>query len=299
MFNSDERAKTKLVFEQDYFKALNNVVSGKLEENVRNRINIVLVNKWAGRYGLQKLIAKPNFSRCIIFNENLVACEMKQLNVVINKPVIAGVSVLDISKTIMYMFHYDFMLKHLSPENCRVQYTDTDSFIYEIKERDMYGLIRDYPAQFDTSKYDVGNRYGIVPQNNKIIGLMKDENSGKIMKEFIGLRSKLYAYRMLSNKATKRARVTKRAKGVKNNVLKNKISFDDYKKCILTNCSLNRTQMTFRSVYHNVCTLSTDKKALDPNDDKRFIVPNSNATLAWGHYKINSVYNQLPNTSTI
>lgn len=294
MFNSNERAKTDSKFEQDYLKDLNNVVSGKLEENVRNRINIVLVNKWMGRYGLEKLIAKPNFARCIIFNENLVACELKRLNIVINKPVIAGVSVLDISKTYMYSFHYDFMLKHFDPEECRMQYTDTDSFIYEIKNHDVYEFIKTHPEQFDTSNYAVDNPYGIIPQNKKILGLMKDENSGIVMIIYIGLRSKLYTYKMLSKK------VIKKAKGVKKNVLKNKIKFKHYKKCIKTNSTITRSQMTFRSLYHNVYTLATLKKALDPNDDKRFIIPNSFATLAWGHYKINSLYNRSsPNTSSL
>lgn len=296
MFNSNERTKTNSKFEQDYLKALNNVVAGKLEENVRNRINIVLVNKWIGRYGLEKFIAKPNFTRCIIFNENLVACELQRLNIVINKPIIAGVSVLDISKTIMYSFHYDFMLEHFDPKDCRIQYTDTDSFIYEIKNHNIYEFIKSYPDYFDTSKYEIDNPYGIVPQNRKKLGIMEDENGGRIMSEFIGLRSKMYTYKMHST--VEKTKIVKKAKGVKTCVLNNKIKFEDYKKCILENCTVSQPQMTFRSLYHNVFTLSTMKKALDPKDDKRFIIPQSHATLAWGHYKISTLYNVQPNSSS-
>lgn len=268
LFNSNERAKTNSKFEQNYLKDLNNVVAGKLEENVRNRIHIVLVNKWIGRYGLEKLIAKPNFARCVIFNENLVACELKQLNVVIKKPVIAGVSVLDISKTIMYKFHYDFMLKHFDPKDCKLQYTDTDSFIYEIKNHDIYKFIKAHPEKFDTSNYANDNPYGIIPQNKKNLGLMKDENGGEIMCEFIGLRSKMYAYRMYFREEVKKAKgeklkeVVKKAKGVKRCVLDNRITFQNYKDCLLQNCELKRTQMTFRSIYHNMYTLSTNKMVI-------------------------------------
>lgn len=290
MFNSNERAKTNSTFEQNYLKDLNNVISGKLEENVRNRINIMLVNKWSGRYGLEKLIAKPNFQRCVIFNENLVACEMQQLNIVINKPVIAGVSVLDISKTVMYSFHYDFMLKHFNPKDCRIQYTDTDSFIYELKNHDVYKFVKHHSDPFDTSNYANNNPYGIVPQNRKLLGKMKDENHGKIMSEFVGLRSKMYAYRMHSE-IEKDAAIVKKHKGIKKCVLNNKISFENYKECLEQSCSMERKQMTFRSLYHNVYTLSTVKKVLDPHDDKRFIIPNSHETLAWGHHLIYSLYN--------
>lgn len=110
---------------------------------------------------------------------------------------------------------------------------------------------------------------------------MKDENAGEIIKEFIGLRSKMYTYKM-----HEKSKVIKRAKGVKKNILKNQISFEDYKRCIYEHCTLTRRQLTIRSHLHNVYTISNTKKVLDPFDDKRYIIPDSNKTLAWGHHDI-------------
>lgn len=262
MLNTNERAKSKTDFEKNLYKLMNNAISGKTLENVRKRVDIKLVSKWDGRFGLQELIGKPNFKRNIIFNPNLVACELSRLNININKPMIVGFSILELSKLLMYEFHYDFMLKHFNTENCKLLYTDTDSFMYEITGENIYEFIRNNPDKFDTSDFPLGNPYGINQNNKKVIGLMKDENSGKIMIEFIGLRSKMYTYRM-----HEKSKVIKKAKGVKKHVLKNTISFEDYKECINENCVVVTSQNSIKSHLHNVYTISNFKVAL-----------------AWGHY---------------
>lgn len=81
-------------------------------------------------------------------------------------------------------------------------------------------------------------------------------------------------------------RVTKKAKGVKKNVLSNQITFEDYKRCIDEQCTITKNQLTFRSHLHNMYTVSNFKRVLDPFDDKRYIIPETNNTLAWGHHKI-------------
>lgn len=285
MLNTNERKKSTNDFEKDLYKATNNAIFGKSMENVRDRVDIKLITKWDGRYGLKALTAKPNFKRNVIFNENLVACELKRLNIDMIRPVIVGTTILEVSKVLMYSFHYDFMLKNFNVDDCRIQYTDTDSFIYEIKKKDIYEFMKTNCEKFDTSAFAIPNPFNIVQQNKKVVGVMKDENSGKIVKEFIGLRSKMYAIRMHSKL------VTKRAKGIRKNILNNRISFKDFKKCITRNSIIKRRQCTIRSFLHNVYTVSNIKKALDPFDDKRFIIPNSHETLAWGHYKIDSFTN--------
>lgn len=187
--------------------------------------------------------------------------------------------------TAVTSFHYDFMLKHFSLENCHIQYTDTDSFLYEIKHDDIYEFIKDNKNEFDTSDYSLNNAFGIKQHNKKVIGKMKDENSGNIIEEFVGLRSKMYTFKMYHTKS-----VTKRAKGVKKNILAKKVTFDDYKRCITENCTITNRQCFIQSFHHNVYTIANMKKVLDPFDDKRFIIPNTNHTLAWGHDDINTKY---------
>lgn len=282
MFNTQERAKSKNDFEKNLYKLMNNAIFGKTMENIRNRVDIKLINKWEGRYGMQILVSKPNFKRNVIFNENLVACELRRLNIFMTKPMIVGASILEISKCKMYEFHYDFILKKFDEKNCRIQYTDTDSFLYEFKCDDVYKFIRENNNHFDTSDFPMNNPYGIQQLNKKVVGIMKDEYSGEIVKEFIGLRSKMYAIKTNANK------ISKKGKGVKRNVLNNQISFDDYKRCINEKCNLVKNQTMIRSFLHTVYTVKNVKKVLDPFDDKRFIIPNTHNTLAWGHYKIES-----------
>lgn len=281
MFNTNERIKCKTKFEKDLFKLMNNAIYGKSMENVRKRVDIKLISKWNGRYGLQEMIGKPNFKRSIIFNRNLVACELSRLNININKPLIVGFSILELSKLHMYNFHYDFMMKNFDANNCKILYTDTDSFMYEFIDKDIYNFMKMNPKRFDTSDFASENPYNIKPFNEKVIGVMKDENSGKIVKEFIGLRSKMYTYKM-----HEKSKVIKKAKGIKKHILNNKITFNDYKRCVEKDFILIKRQVTIRSHLHNIYTISNLKKALDPFDDKRYLIPKSSETLAWGHYKI-------------
>lgn len=246
--NTRQRAKCITEFGKNLFKLMNNAVFGKTCENIRNRVDIKLISKWDGRFGLESLIAKPNFKRNVIFNENLVACELKRLNVYMSKPMIVGVAILDMSKIPMYEFHYDFMLNELPPQKCRILYTDTDSFVYELQCDDAYALIRANKNRFDTSDYKLNNPYNIKHYNKKVVGKMKDEYNGKIIKEFIGIRAKMYAIKTLGKKKDK---VLKKGEGVKKNVLKKKISFADYRRCIVKKRALKRDQTRIQASRHN------------------------------------------------
>ena len=169
-------------------------------ENIRKRVDIKLVkNRESGLL----LAAKPNFVQSTIFDENLIAIHMKRIKLVFNKPVYCGMSILDLSKTLMYDFHYNYAKKKW--KDLKVLYTDIDSLIYEIGTEDVFADIADdVVAMFDTSGFPKDHMSCIpVGKNKNVIGKMKDEAGGKIMKEFVGLRSKLYSYVMDERKGEK------------------------------------------------------------------------------------------------
>ena len=181
-----------------------------------------------------------------------------------NKPVYLGQAILDLSKLLMYEFHYDHMVPKYG-ENLKLCYIDTDSLVYHISTGDFYANIAgDVKERFDMSMY-VPDRPLPVGVNKKIIGLMKDELGGKIMTEFATLRPKLYAYRKLDNAEDKRC------KGIKKCVVKKTISFDDYKNCLLDSESKNtcRSQLMFRNAKHEIHTVRSQSGCSKQNDDKR------------------------------
>jgi len=132
-------------------------------------------------------------------------------------------------------------------------------------------------SRFDTSDYPADNVYGMSLANKKVPGIMKDENNGMIMTEFVGLRAKMYALRVNGKKDTKKV------KGIKSNVVAQTITFGDYTRCLFDEIEITRKQSCIRSKLHEVYTVSETKIALSSYDDKRYIVPNSTETLPWGH----------------
>lgn len=292
--NTKLRAQANNDFEKDFYKLLNNAIYGKTMENLRLRSDIRLVNKWygGGKNCGRNLIAQPNFKKCTIFEEDLAAIELQKSCILMNKPIIVGMCILELSKLLMYKFLYNY-LKPKYEQNIQLIYTDTDSYIVEIKTIDVYADIRDDPNEFDTWDFPEENIYGIKRHNKKVPGKFKDELNGEIVTEVVGMRSKCYAVRTKINKKKKdkvaMKNIIKKAKGVKKNVLKNHISFDDYYKCITNNCIELRKQNSIRSMNHDIYTISMEKIALNPFDDKRYIIkPDGIDTLAWGHYKLDT-----------
>ena len=223
--NTSLRACAKNEFEKNFYKLMNNSVYGKTMENVRKRVNVQLKTKWEGRFGVESLISKPTFKTCSIFSDELVAIESRLTDITINKPIYIGLCVLDISKILLYDFHYQYMKKKFA-KNCKLLYTDTDSLIYEIICDDVYETMKQDIHLFDTSDYPDNNIYLMPRMNKKVVGLMKDECNGKIVTEFVGLRSKMYSIRVDGKDFLKKVR------GVKSSVVKNTITFEHYKNCL-------------------------------------------------------------------
>ena len=196
-----------------------------------------------------------------------------------NKPVYLGQAILDLSKTIMYEFHYDYMIPKYG-DRLKLCYMDTDSLIYSIKTEDFYSDISpDVESRFDTSDYpNDGSRPLPVGKNKKVIGLMKDELHGKIMKEFVSLRPKMYSYKVGNSEP-------KKCKGIKKCVVEKTISFDDYKACLFSGEWSHMSQLLFKSRKHEVKTLEVNKLALSREDDKRISI-NGVTSYAIGHYKV-------------
>ncbi|XP_024867175.1 uncharacterized protein LOC112451646 [Temnothorax curvispinosus] len=277
--NTTLRTRASKKFERNLYKLMNNAVFGKTMENVRDHVDVRLVTQWDGRCNAEALIAKPNFHSRSVFSENLVAIELRRLEVKFNKPVYVVMCILEISKTSLYEFHYDYMVP-LYRDRCRIAYTDTDSLIYSLECEDAYERMKRDIHKFDTSDYAENNAHGVPRVNKKVPGLMKDENNGAIMTEFVGLRAKMYTYKVLG------CDDTKRIKGVKRNVVAKKIMFEDYVACLRNARELKTRQSCIRSTLHEVNTVSEQKLALSPHDDKRYVTSNGEETLPWGHYGI-------------
>ena len=217
--NTELRKLAKDDFEKDLYKLMNNAVFGKTMENNRKHRDIKLVTTDKKR---NKLVSEPNYHTMNYISEELSIIEMNKAKVKMNKPIYLGLSILDISKILMYEFWYDYM-KPKYGNRVKLCYMDTDSFVINIKTNDFYkDIANDVEKRFDTSNYEV-DRPLSTGKNKKVIGLMKDELGGKIIMEFVTLRPKTYSY------LTDDGKEDKRAKGTKKCIIKRMIKFNDYK----------------------------------------------------------------------
>lgn len=281
--NTKLRQEAKSTFEQDFFKLLNNSIFGKTLENSEKRVNVHLVNQWSDsnnitkkRNSAGKLIAKPNFHSATVFSENLVAIQLKPDRLVLDKPIYIGFAVLELSKSHMYDFHYS-VFKPFYNSRLTMCYTDTDSFIYDIRTEDLYKDLKNiFLRYFDTSNYPLENDFDLPLLNKKVPGLFKDEMGGRLIKEFVGLRSKLYCIKTADNI------IVKKAKGVKSCVVRD-FTISDYEKTLFQGDVVRKVNVLFKTIKHTIFTQSINKIALSNDDDKRLISQDKISTRAWGH----------------
>ena len=188
---------------------------------------------------------------------------MKKTKVKMNKPIYLDMSILDISKTLMYEFWYDY-IKPKYKDKVKLCYMDTDSFVIHIFTEDLFkDLNNDVERWFDRSSHDKNDKWPLqTGMNKKIIGMLKDELGGKIMKEFCSLRAKTYAYLMDDDSKKKKA------KGTKKGIIKRRIMFENYKDSLFNNNTILRSQLRFKSDLHNVYTEEVNKIALNSNDKR-------------------------------
>ena len=206
-FNTQLRTQVTNDFEKDFFKLMNNSVFGKTMENIRKHRNVKLVTT-EEKY--LRTVMKPNFKSGVRLGENLMGCEMGKIKVIMKKLVYLGQVILDLSKIVMYEFHYYYMKPKYDGDNSRLQgapclklcYMDTDSLVYEIKTEDFYAdIVDDVLARFDTSGYmgllsnpgsagPIPDRPLPIGLNKKVIGLMKDELGGGYNDRICGIETK-------------------------------------------------------------------------------------------------------------
>ena len=192
--NTDLKKKTKNDFEKDFFKLKNNAVFVKTIENVRKHKDIKIVTTKRKR---NYLVSEPKYHAKTFFTENLLAIEMEKMQILMNKPVYLELSILELSKILMYEFWYDYV-KPKNSEKAKLSYMDMDSFIVYIKADNIYkDIAEDVEIRFDTSNYELDRPF---PKGKikKVIGLMKDKLSGKIMIRFVELRAKTDSYVLIT-----------------------------------------------------------------------------------------------------
>ena len=173
-------------FEKYFFKLVNNSVFGKTMESLRKRISAKLVNN-AKTY--VRCISKPSFVSQEIFSKNFLAVHEIKPVLTLIEPIYVGFSVLDLSKLLMYGFHYKYIG---SKFDAKLLFTDTDSLVYKIKTEDVYEDFYLDKNLFDFSYYGLNSKF-FDPVNKKVIGKMKDEFKERIISQFVGLKSKMYS----------------------------------------------------------------------------------------------------------
>ena len=274
-FNTQKRTQAKNSFEKDFFKLMNNSVFGKTMENIRKRVDVRLITD---EKKLLKMASKPTYVSSKIFNENLVAVHKIKETLTLNRPAYVGMCILDLSKTLMYDFHYNY-IKEKYGNKARLLFTDTDSLTYEIEAEDVYQDFWNDKDRFDNSDYPENSPY-FDKTNKKVIGKFKDEAAGMPITEFVGLRSKMYSYIKDNHKGGKTAN------GIKKNIIKNNIKHEDYKNVLINNKQIHHTMKTIRSMNHQLGSYELNKVSLSCFDDKRYIANDGINSFAYGHYAI-------------
>ena len=219
--NAELSKQVKNDFQKNFFKLMDNSIFGKTIEDLRKHRDIkqVKINKRRN-----KLVSEPNYHTTKYFSENLLAIEMKKTKVKMNKPMYLGLSILEVSKILMYELWYDYS-KPKYQKNAKLCRMDTDSFIIYIKTKNVYEDISDdVEKRFDTSNYEL-NRPLPTGKYKKVIGLIKDELGWKIITEFAALKPKTYSYLIDGGNSDKKA------KGTKQSVITWRLKFNDYKNC--------------------------------------------------------------------
>jgi hypothetical protein len=230
----------------------------------------------------QKLIGSTRLKSFKIINENTVLVNRVKKSVLLDKPMYAGFCILELSKLIMYNFHYNVIVKRYG-DSARLLFTDTDSLTYSVQCDDFYADMLIEKDWYDTSNYDPSSPL-FSKVNEKVIGKFKDETAGQSPSQFVGLRSKMYSLLIEKGKPSKQT-----AKGVKRGYVEKHVRHEMYLKTLRTRIGTRANFMNFRSLLHNVQTVNFSRVCLSAYDDKRWVCEDGIHTLAYGHVKLTTL----------
>ena len=223
--NTELRKQATNAFDKDLYKLMNNSVFGKTMENLRKRVDVKLVRSHE-EDKLRRLLASPSFARANIFDDDLAAVEVHKSRLVLSRSVYVGMSILDLSKTLMYDFYYNQLLAQYG-DRCQLLYTDTDSLLLEIQTEDVYRDMGKHGELYDTSDYPREHPLHSV-ENKKVLGKMTDECAGRPTAEYFGLRPKMYSI-LEANENN-----MKKAKGVSKAVVRKHIRHEQYREALIS-----------------------------------------------------------------
>lgn len=260
-------------------KLMMNSCFGKFIENIRKRQNIRLIDLTDenGPKMYRKVISSNQYKGQSEVNDNIRLMKMRNNNINLDKPIFVGNTILELSKLLMYNFYYNTLKKKYG-SNMRLIGTDTDSIIYYVKTEDIFEDTLEYKDKMDFSEYPKEHML-YSAENCKQLGKMKDESNGRQIKSVIFLKAKCYSIIHDNEKTEKKV-----LKGIKKNIIKDEITYADYKACIDNNININKTMNNFKSSKHEITTITMSKSALNSYDDKRYICDDKISTLAYGHY---------------
>ena len=276
-FNTRKRTEAKNDSEKVFFKLMNNEVYGKTLGNMRNRVKMCVITDGDK---MERYIRNPELYGSILINDDVAIVTECVKIAKLKTPVFIGGTVLDNSKHLMYDFKYRHG-SHIYGEDMRISYMDTDLFIikHNLSKEELEKRMKLHQDKFDLSNYPIDHPL-YSKENKKVIGKMKNEVAGTDIKEFRGLRLKCYAYTTTDDK------VTKKAKGVKRQIVEEELTYQDYK-----NIVVNPKKRIFKhfnnieSIKHHVITAKKRKLALSAFDDKRYILDDGINTRSHGHFR--------------
>ncbi|OXA41924.1 hypothetical protein Fcan01_23329 [Folsomia candida] len=281
-FNSTMRSLALTLFEISFWKALNNQLHGKSIQNVRSQLDARVVTT---SDQFKKLASNPAVSSVRLLSRNKVGQQLKKVNnnvavfllrknrVKLDKPVFIGFTILELSKLLVYTFHYDYMGQKYGI-NCNLLNMDTDGFLYEVFTNNFYNDMLAQLDIFDTSNYPK-DHFLFSLKNKKIPGKLQDEKAGFLIKSYASPKAKMLSLEVVDG--VNIVDIHKRAKGIKKNVIKHDLSHENFKEVVLNEILTYATMNSFRSINHQMGSYCITKIGMHSFDDKRYLYSNINS----------------------
>ena len=260
-FNTEKRTNAANSFEKYFFKLMINSVYGKTMENFKCQTS-------KQQKFFLKYTSRPTHITYKIFAKNYTTIHKIKPVLTLIKPICVGFTVLELRKWLMHYFHYSFIKKHFDVE---LLFTNTDSLTYEIKSEDVYEEFFKHKHFFVFSNYPEDSKF-FDQANKKVIGKMKDESEGKIIDEFVGLKSKMYSMKNIVDKESNRAKRV--------NIV---TEFKEFKDTLFNKKIIRHKMRRIQDKKHKMGTYEINKILLSVFDDKRFVLNDGIHTLACFH----------------